>query len=93
MSISDVSFAEAAIQKACLILGLQTDIKVVAVTNRWRWMLDFEQDKEKPDIGNNMIKIERLIQEDLKRPIDLRLESLADKNMRKKRNVLTHGPK
>lgn len=91
--ISDVSFAERAIQNACEKLGLQTNIKVVSVTNRWRWMLDFEQDVDKPDVGMNMIKIETLVQEALKRPIDLRLESLADKNMRKKRNVLTHGPK
>lgn len=91
--ISDVSFAERAIRTACEKLGLQTNIKVVSVTNRWRWMLDFEQDPLKPDIGMNMIKIETLVQEALKRPIDLRLEPLADRNLRQKRNVLTNEPK
>lgn len=88
MSISDVSFAENAIKSACTKLGLQEDIKVVSVTNRWRWTLDFEQDLGKPDVSTNMIKMERIIQEELKRPVDLRLESKADKNMRKKRNIL-----
>lgn len=92
MSISDVSSAENWISEACKLLGLQTDIRVVMVTNRWRWTLDFEQALDKPDIGMNMIKLERALQAALKRPIDLRLESVADKNMRKKRNVLTHGP-
>lgn len=88
MSISDVSAAETWLREACMLLGLQTNIKIVSVTNRWRWTLDFEQDPTKPDVGRSMIKLEKALQTALKRPIDLRLESVADKNMRKKRNVL-----
>lgn len=89
MSISDVNFAEDAINSACASLGLQIGIKVVSVTNRWRWTLEFTQSSDHPDFGKNMIKLERLVQDRLKRPIDLRLETEADKNMRKKRNVLS----
>lgn len=88
MSISDVGFAETAIKEACASLNLQTDIKVVMVQNKWRWTLDYTQDPNYPDFGKNMIKLERIVQEKLKRPIDLRLEAEADKNKREKRNVL-----
>lgn len=93
MSISDVSSAETWLREACLLLGLQTDLKVVMVVNRWRWTLEYEQDQEKPDVGMNLIKLERALQHALKRPIDLRLESKEDKNMRKKRNVLSGSNK
>jgi hypothetical protein len=91
LSISDVSAAETWIKEACQVLGLQTDIKVVMVVNRWRWTLDYDQDKTKPDFAMNMIKLERALQTALKRPIDLRLEAMSDKNRRKQRNVL-HEP-
>lgn len=91
MSISDVSAAETWIREACKILGLQEDIKVIMVADRWRWTLDYEQDPSKPDVGMNMIKLERALQTAIKRPIDLRLEAMADKNRRKQRNVLTNG--
>lgn len=89
MSISDVNYADDAIRMACVSLGLQTNAKVIAVTNRWRWTIELDQAPGFPDFGTNMIKLEKLLQERLKRPIDLRLESAADKNMRKKRNVLS----
>lgn len=88
MSISDVSSAETWIREACQLLGLQTDVKVIMVVNRWRWTLEYEQDPTKPDFGMNMIKLERALQTALKRPIDLRLEKVVDKNMRQKRNTL-----
>lgn len=91
MSISDVGFAEGAILGCCVILGLQEDIKVVSVTNRWRWTLDFVQDPNKRDVNVNLIKLERMLQEKLKRPIDLRLEPASDKNKRKQRNVLSES--
>ena len=91
MSISDVSAAENWIRDACQVLGLQTDIKVIMVVNRWRWTIEFDQDPNKPDVGRNMIKLERALQTALGRPIDLRLEAEADKNRRKQRNVL-HEP-
>lgn len=93
MSISDVSAAETWIREACKILGLQEDIKVIMVVNRWTWTLDYDQDKNKPDFALNMIKLERALQAALKRPIDLRLEKVADKNLRQKRNVLWGTPK
>lgn len=89
MSISEVSTAETWIKDACLELGLQTDIKIVSVTNRWRWTLEYEQDPKMPDFGMNMMRLEAKLQDKLKRPIDLRLERVPDKNMRDKRNVLT----
>lgn len=91
MSISDVNAAETWIRDACKILGLQTDIKVIMVVNRWRWSLEYDQDPNKPDFAMNMIKLERALQMALHRPIDLRLEAEADKNRRKQRNVLTNG--
>lgn len=88
MSISDVSAAEGWIREACKLLGLQEDIKVIMVVNRWTWTLDYDQDNDKPDFAVNMLKLERALQTALKRPIDLRLEKMADKNKRQKRNVL-----
>lgn len=88
MSISDVSSAEGWIREACQKLGLQEDLKIVSVTNRWRWTLEYNQSPDHPDFGKNMIRLERELQEKLKRPIDLRLESEIDKNKRKQRNVL-----
>lgn len=92
MSISDVGYAERLISSCCAELGLQENVKVVMVTNRWRWTLDYEQDPNKPDFGMGMIKLERLLQEKTKRPIDLRLEAEIDKNRRKERNVLHAKP-
>jgi hypothetical protein len=93
VSISDVSAAEKWIREACVVLGLQTDIKVIMITNRWRWTLEYEQDASRPDFSMNMIKLERALQAALKRPVDLRLEALSDKNRRKQRNVLREANK
>lgn len=88
MSISDVGFAEGALASVCATLGLQEDVKIVEVKNKWRWTLEYVQSANHPEFSRNMIKIERLLQERLGRPIDLRLESEEDKNKRKQRNVL-----
>lgn len=88
MSISDVSFASDAISGVCKTLGLQEDIKVISVTNRWRWTLEYNQSAEHPEFTKNMIRVERMLQERLGRPIDLRLESELDKNRRTQRNTL-----
>lgn len=88
MSISDVGFAERAVHGVCVTLGLQEDVKVISITNRWRWTLEYDQSPNHPDLATNLIKVERMLQERLGRPIDLRLESESDKNMRKQRNVL-----
>ncbi len=74
---------------ACRALGLQTDVELVSVIG-FRWTLDYTQSKSRahPDFAKSMIKLERHLQEKLKRPIDLRLESESDKNKRKQRNVL-----
>jgi hypothetical protein len=87
--ISDISYAGRALHEACAQLGLQTDVKIVSVVNRWRWTLDYEQSPAHPDFAKQMIKLETLLQSTLKRPIDLRLEPMADRNLRKKRNILT----
>lgn len=92
MSISDVGYAERLIYACCAELGLQEDIKVIMVQNRWRWTLEFEQSKNHPNFVLNMLKLERLLQERTKRPIDLRLEAEQDKMNRKKRNVLNAKP-
>lgn len=89
MSISDVSWAEDHIRACCKELGLQEDIKVIMVVNRWRWTLDYEQDPNKPDFSKNMIGLETMLHQKTGRPIDLRLEALSDKNRRKQRNVLS----
>lgn len=91
MSISDVTAAEGWIKDACETIGLQTDIKVIMVNNRWRWTLEYNQDPKKPDVGLNMIRLEIALQKATGRPIDLRLEAMEDKMKRKKRNVLTSG--
>lgn len=88
MSISDVGSAETWIRESCEALGLQTDIKIVSVTNRWRWTLEYDQSPNHPDFGMNMMRLESHLQEKLKRPIDLRLERISDKNMRDRRNLL-----
>lgn len=93
MSISDVNAAETWIRDACKILGLQTDIKVIMVVNRWRWTIEYDQDPGLPDVAKNMIKLERALQTALGRPIDLRLEAETDKNRRKQRNVLNEPSK
>lgn len=89
MSISDVSAAESWLNEAARSLGLQDNVKIISVTNRWRWTLEFDQSPDHPDYTSNMIKLERELQTTLKRPIDLRLESQMDKNKRKQRNVLS----
>lgn len=71
----------------CYALGLQQDVQIVAI-HGFRWTLDYEQSPIHPDFANNMIKLERLIQERTGRPVDLRLEAESDKNKRAKRNTL-----
>jgi hypothetical protein len=87
--ISDFLPAEDWLRDACEVLGLQRTVKIVAVRDRWIWTLDYEQDPNYPDFAMNMMKLEAALQYSTKRPIDLRLERLADKNMREKRNTLS----
>lgn len=68
-------------------LGLQDDIKLLE-TNGFRWLIEYKQNPAFPDFGKSMIKLERLLQEKTRKPIDLRLEDEADKNKRVQRNVL-----
>lgn len=89
MSISeDVTAAENWVKEACFMLGLQTDIKVTKIVNKWRWTLEYDQDPNKPEFSSNMIKLEKALQVGLKRPIDLRLGAIKDKNKRFDRNYL-----
>ena len=91
MSISEVSAAEEWLKSACMTLGLQSNVKIIGVVNKWRWTLEYEQDPAKPDFALSMIDLESTLRRTLGRPIDLRLESESDKNRRKQRNVLTDG--
>lgn len=75
------------LKECCKLLGLQEDVKIIEVKG-FRWTLEYAQSKDHPDFGRNMIKLERMLQLMEKRPIDLRLEAMEDKNKRKKRNVL-----
>lgn len=89
--ISDLGAAQEWLKDACRELGLQEDVKIVMVVNRWRWTLEYEQSASYPDFAMGMIDLETKLRDTLKRPIDLRLEAEADKNMRKRRNVLASG--
>lgn len=75
------------LKDCCKLLGLQEDVNIIDIKG-FRWVLDYEQSKNHPDFGRNMIKLERMLQLMEKRPIDLRLEPLEDKNKRENRNVL-----
>lgn len=70
-----------AINRACTHLRIQpiTLLKI----DRFRWTLE-----ERPNIGPEMIKLERLLQEATGKPVDLRLQPKADKNKRFDRNYL-----
>lgn len=78
------------LKESCKELGLQEDVKILEIEG-FRWTLEYQQSKEHPDFAMNMIKLERKLQEKSRRPIDLRLEPLQDKNRRKQRNVLWKG--
>lgn len=71
----------------CKMLGLQQDVELIKVDG-FRWTLDYDQSPDHPDFGRNMIKLERMLQLMNKRPVDLRLPAMEDKNKRKQRNVL-----
>lgn len=79
--------AQRSLSECCKLLGLQEDVKIIDIKS-FRWVLEYEQSKDHPDFGRNMIKLERMLQLMEKRPIDLRLEAMEDRNKRKDRNVL-----
>lgn len=87
--ISDFYPAEDWLRDACEVLGLQRTVRIVHIRDRWIWTLDYEQDPHFKSFSDNMMKLEAALQAYTKRPIDLRLERLADRNARQKRNVLT----
>lgn len=86
---SDFLPAEDWLRDACEILGLQRTVKIVDVRDRWVWTLEYEQDPNYPDFAMSMMRLEAAIQKASGRPVDLRLERLADKNQREKRNKLS----
>lgn len=85
---SDFLPAQDWLRDACEVLGIQRDIKIVSVRNKWVWTLDYEQDINFKDVAFNMMKLEAALQKATGHPIDLRLERVADKNLREKRNQL-----
>ncbi len=75
------------LSECCYDLHLQPEVRLIEV-NGFRWNLEYEQNPNYLDFAKNMIKLERMLQEKTGRPIDLRLDSEADKNKREKRNFL-----
>lgn len=69
------------LDEACIKLGF--DKVVLAKVDKFRWTLE-----DRPGIGPQMIKIERLLQEATRHPIDLRLYPKKDENKRFDRNYL-----
>lgn len=86
---SDFYPAEGWLREACDVLGLQRTVRIVDVRDRWVWTLDYDQDPNFPDFANSMMKLEAAIQKASGRPVDLRLERMADKNRREQRNKLS----
>lgn len=89
MSESDFLPAVEWLREACDVMGLQRDVKIVDVRERWVWTLEYDQSPQHPDFAMSMMKLEAALQKATGRPIDLRLERVADKNMREKRNKLS----
>lgn len=73
---------ETHMKEACAELSIQ--VPQIITVEGFRWTLE-----QYLGLGTQMIKLERILQSKTKRPIDLRLESLSDKNRRKQRNVLS----
>lgn len=69
---------------ACQQLGQAYDVEVTKIDG-FRWTVTMKR----PEV---MIRVEKLLQETLHKPIDLRLPRVSDKNKREQRNVL-NGPK
>ncbi len=80
--------AKGLLKTCCQLLGLQEDAEIVDVQENDRFILRYSQDPSRPDFGNGMIKLERLMRQTMGIVIDLRLETLEDKNKRTDRNVL-----
>ena len=69
------------INSACLMLGFKP-VNLINIDGN-KWFLE-----EREGIGPELIKLERTLQHMLRRPIDLRLVPIGDKNKRDQRNVL-----
>lgn len=79
---SNIKLAEEVLVLGCQATGLQEDVKVLKIKDGWRWVLGYEQDPNKPDFVNGMIRLEVWIRKFLNTDVDLLLEPLADKNKR-----------
>lgn len=75
------------IREACDELGLQNDIWLIDVKNKWRWILEYKQNPDFPNFAKHMIELEALLQGRFSKPIDLRLETEEDKNKRHQRQI------
>lgn len=77
--------AQRRVLEGCKELGLQQDVQVVEIKNDTRFVLSYIQNKEMPDFGRHMIKLERGLRKKLSFEVELQLESIDDRNKRVER--------
>jgi hypothetical protein len=74
-----------AVLEGCTHFGLQTDVLVPEIKADTRFVLSYSQNKEKPDFGRHMIKLEKWLREKMGFEVELLLESIEDRNKRVER--------
>jgi hypothetical protein len=77
--------AQRILNEGCAELGLQSDVVITEIKNNTRLVLNYKQDKSKPDFGRNMIKLERWLRAKMQFEVELQLESIEDRNRREER--------
>jgi hypothetical protein len=77
--------AQGIFNEGCSALGLQGDVVITEIKNDTRLVLNYKQDKTKPDFGRSMIKLERWLREKMHFEVELQLESIEDRNRREER--------
>jgi hypothetical protein len=80
-----VKEAQKIFNEGCVGFGLQTDVVITEIKNDTRLVLNYKQDKTKPDFGRHMIKLERWLREKMHFEVELQLESIEDRNRREER--------
>ena|SRR3990167_3353415 len=72
-----------ALRAGCAEYGLQKEVEIIEVKHGSVVILDYTQNKNLPDFGDHMIKLERFMKHCLgATDLELQLESLEDKNRR-----------
>lgn len=81
--MTNMEFAQDALDRGCDALGIQKSAKVVDIKKGYRWILAHTQDPAMPNFHLCMIKLERWIKAHMNvEYIELQLESLEDRNKR-----------